>query len=194
MMKMGHIERKQREKEEMKQRILEAAKKIAFKEGWHSVTIRKIAEEIEYTPPIVYEHFENKEDLIKEIIYSGFDQQHKEFSNLVQTETDPKKLLKTISLKHWDFAFNNTELYRLMFSLERPAESEEMLSNFRAIEKMFFELTKDEKMVRDIILQWMCMMNGAVSVVMKLSYFPTHEKEDPREVFIKMMDQFIDRF
>jgi hypothetical protein len=132
--------------------------------------------------------------LIKEIIYSGFDQQHRELTNLVQTETDPKKLLKICSLKHWDFAFNNTELYRLMFSLERPAESEEMLSNFRAIEKMFFELTKDEKMVRDIILQWMCMMNGAVSVVMKLSYFPTHEKEDPREVFIKMMDQFIDRF
>ena len=60
---MGHIERRQKEKEEMRKRIMDTTLKIAVSEGWDAVTIRKIANAIEYTPPIVYEHFKNKEDL-----------------------------------------------------------------------------------------------------------------------------------
>lgn len=189
---MSHLERKQREKEEIKQKIVEAARKIALKGGWQMLTIRKIAEEIEYTPPIVYEHFENKEDLIREIIFSGFEQQHKEFAELRQTENDPKKLIRIISLQHWDFAFKNVELYQLMFSLERPTHSEEMMSNIRAVESIFFSLAKSEEAMHEIILQWMCMITGAVTLVMKLSFFPHREKENPREIFIKMIDRFVD--
>ncbi len=58
---MSSIERKIRQKENLREGILQAAKKIAVNEGWQAVTIRKIADEIEYTPPIVYEHFANKE-------------------------------------------------------------------------------------------------------------------------------------
>jgi AcrR family transcriptional regulator len=46
---MSHIERRQKEKEEIKQSILDAARKIAAEEGWNALTIRKIADEIEYT-------------------------------------------------------------------------------------------------------------------------------------------------
>ena len=46
---MGHIERRLRAKEEMKQSILDAAREIAAKEGWQAVTIRKIADKIEYS-------------------------------------------------------------------------------------------------------------------------------------------------
>ena len=107
---MSYIERRQKEKEDIKQSILEAARKIAAKEGWHALTIRKIADEIEYTPPIVYEYFENKEDLIREIIDAGFVKLGKEISAARQSETDPHKLLMKLSLIHWDFAFNNVEL------------------------------------------------------------------------------------
>jgi AcrR family transcriptional regulator len=190
---MSHLERKQREKEEVKRRIVEAARKIGARDGWSSLTIRKIADEIEYTPPIVYEHFENKEDLIREIINSGHIQQHKEFAELRKTESDPRKLLRTITIKHWDFAFDNSELYQLMFSLERPTHSEEMMANVRAIEGIFLSFAKDEEEMHEIILQWMCMITGAITVVMKLTFFPHLEKENPRDVFIKMIDRFIER-
>lgn len=190
---MGHIERKLREKEEIKQRILVAAREIATKEGWHSVTIRKIAEKIEYTPPVVYEHFENKEDLIREIIYSGFMKMHEDFTELRKNETDPKKLIRVLSISHWDFAFNNIELYRLMFSLERPPHTDEVTSNLNAIEAIFLSISKDEEEMHELILQWMCMTNGAISIVMKLSCFPHMEKQNPREIFIKMIDRFIER-
>ena len=81
---MSHIERRLRAKEETKQSILAAARKIAGKEGWQAVTIRKIADEIEYTPPIVYEYFENKEALFKELIYFGFRLMHKDIEKAIK--------------------------------------------------------------------------------------------------------------
>ena len=89
---MNHVERKLREKEKIKQNILDAARDIAAKEGWHAVTIRKIANKIEYTPPIVYEHFENKEDLFKELIYMGFRLLKKEFEKARQSERGTKEV------------------------------------------------------------------------------------------------------
>jgi AcrR family transcriptional regulator len=189
---MGHLERKIREKEEMKQRIIDAAREIASKEGWNSVTIRKIAEIIEYTPPIVYEHFENKENLIREIIGCGFIKMHESFARLIQDEPDPKEALKKLSIMHWDFAFQNSEIYQLMFSLERPPLTDEIMENIHAVEKLFLDLAKDEKAKRELILHWMCLMNGAVSVVMKMSHFPHHEEVEPRELYIRMINRFVD--
>jgi AcrR family transcriptional regulator len=190
---MSHINRRQKEKEEIKQRILDAARKIASKEGWQSLTIRKIADEIEYTSPIVYEYFENKEDLFREIIDGGFTKFSKEFSAAKQTETDAKKLLKKLSLIHWDFAFGNVELYQLMFSLERPKLSEEMLSTMRLIESTFLDITHNNKeLLHELIFHWMCLMQGAISIIMKNPSLPHQEGKDPRDIYINMINRFLD--
>jgi AcrR family transcriptional regulator len=190
---MSHIERRQKEKEEIKQRILDAARKIASKEGWHAVTIRKIADEIEYTPPIVYEHFENKEDLIREIVYNGFTMLSKEFSAARQSESDPGKLLKMLSLIHWDFAFGNIELYQLMFSLEKPVPNEEMISNMKFIESTFLNLIgNNTELLHDLIFNWMCLIQGAISIIMKNPSLPHQEGKDPRDIYINMINRFLD--
>ena len=58
---MGIAERKLRQKEEMKSSILDAAWKLVQQDGWQSLSIRKIADAIEYSVPVIYYHFENKE-------------------------------------------------------------------------------------------------------------------------------------
>ena len=177
----------------MKQRILDAARKIATKEGWHSVTIRKIADEIEYTPPIVYEHFENKKNLIQELIYTGFSMLGKEFAVVRQSETDPKKLLKMLSLIHWDFAFANVELYQLMFSLERATPNEDMMSDMKLIESIFLELSnKNKELSYELILSWMFLINGAISTMMKFPDLPHKSDRDPRKIFDSIISRFVD--
>ncbi len=52
--------RKQREKEEMRHLILEAAKKIFLTKGYEQASIRNIAEEIEYSPGTIYLYFKEK--------------------------------------------------------------------------------------------------------------------------------------
>jgi len=191
---MSHIERRLKEKEEIKQSILDAARKIAAEEGWNALTIRKIADKIDYTPPIVYEYFENKEDLIREIIDAGFVKLGKEVSVARQSETDPHKLLMKLSLIHWDFAFNNVELYQIMFSLERPTPNEEMLSVINIIEKTFLNLTNNNKeLLHEIVFDWICIIQGAISIAIKTPTIPHLEEKDPRDIFINMINRFINR-
>jgi len=190
---MSHIERRLKDKEEMKQSILDAARKIAGKEGWQAVTIRKIVDEIEYTPPIVYEYFENKEALFKELIYLGFRMMHKDIEKAKLSESDPKKLLSNIAIIYWDFAFNNTDLFQLMFSLERPTPSEEMMYIFGLMESIFMELSKNNKTLsQEMLLSWVCFTHGAISVLMQLPPLPPHFiKKDPKKLYISILQRFI---
>jgi len=188
---MSHLERRQKEKEDIKQRILDVARKIAAKEGWHALTIRKIADEIEYTPPIVYEYFENKEDLIREIIYAGFSMLSKKISDARQSKTDPKELLRILSLIHWDFAFGNVELYQLMFSLEKPVPDEEMVSNWRFIHSIFLEVATNKELLHDHIFNWLCLIHGAISIIMKNPSLPNQGGKNPRDIYASMINRFI---
>ena len=65
---MGIKERRERQRREVRGGILDAARGIAVAEGWRSVTIRKIAERIEYSPPVIYEHFDSKDELVAEYL------------------------------------------------------------------------------------------------------------------------------
>ena len=69
---MGGRERRERERHELRQAILDAAREIAASEGWPAVTIRRVAEKIEYSPPVIYEHFASKEDIVIELLREGF--------------------------------------------------------------------------------------------------------------------------
>jgi len=63
------LNHRERHKQELRQRIIAATKNIAFKEGgWQGVTIRKVAEQIEYSPPTIYEYFENKDALLCQLL------------------------------------------------------------------------------------------------------------------------------
>ncbi|MBN1398921.1 MAG: TetR/AcrR family transcriptional regulator [Bacteroidetes bacterium] len=189
---MSHKERRLREKEKIRQSIIKAARKIAVHEGWHSVTIRKIADAIEYTPPVVYEYFESKEDIFKEIIYYGFNIVHKEIEKAKHLENDPKKLLLNISLIYWDFAENNMDLFQLMFSLERPAPNKKMINIFKLMENIFMKLAKNNKsLCQELLVNWICLHHGAISIILRLPPPPHFIKKDKRENYISIMKRFI---
>ena len=191
---MGHVERKQREKENVKKSILAAAVKIAVADGWHSVTIRKIAEAIEYTPPIVYEHFENKEDLIRELVISGFRAVIQQYEKVQSKDLDPESKLIEFSLVHWDFAETNKELYRLMFSLERSEPDEEAMKGLLLIKETVKKISgKNDDESMPIILNWICLLIGTISVMMQfennIKCFEMNLK--PRELFISFIKSFV---
>jgi AcrR family transcriptional regulator len=189
---MSHLDRKIRDKERIKESILTAARKIAKKEGWQNVTIRRIADEIEYTPPVIYEHFSGKEGIISELILIGFRLMRRDFDKVLESETDPREIILQFSLIHWDFAFANTDLYQLMFSLERPKPTAEMLSTIKTIENQFNILTNyNEELTKEIIFNWMCLNNGTISTVMLFNpHFPVKDF-NPREKYINFIKRFL---
>jgi len=114
---MASKERIQRLKEETKMSILEAAYKIVKEEGWQALSMRKIADEIEYTAPIIYEYFSNKEAILAELNKKGYLYLAKEMEEARNKYEHPAEQLEAMWMAYWNFAFKKKELYQLMFGV-----------------------------------------------------------------------------
>lgn len=117
---MGITERKLRQKEGVKASILDAAWQLVEKEGWQSLSIRKIAEAIEYSSPVIYDHFANKEAILLEFTKRGFQQLNEQLIKAKDKFTNPEQQIEAIAYAYWKFAFNHKEYYQLMYGLGMP--------------------------------------------------------------------------
>lgn len=116
---MGINERREREREEVRGRILDAARELFARDGYEAVTMRKIAEAIEYSPTAIYLHFKDKESLVRELCLSDFDALAKAFQRIAR-EPDPLERLRKVGLAYADFALEHPNHYRLMFMTPHP--------------------------------------------------------------------------
>lgn len=118
---MGIAERKIRQKEEFRTSILEAAWLQVLTDGWQSLSIRKIADAIEYSIPVIYNHFENKEAILLEFTKEGFQKLGEALQQVKDQHQEPAVQLEAMAHAYWDFAFDHQEYYQLMFGLGIPA-------------------------------------------------------------------------
>lgn len=114
---MGSKERIQRLKDENRNSILEASLQIVKEEGWQALSMRKIADIIEYTAPMIYEYFANKEAILNELTKQGHLLLAKRVRQAQASENTLEKQLEAMWFSYWDFAFEERELYQLMFGV-----------------------------------------------------------------------------
>lgn len=115
---MGVQERREREKQDVQQRILDAARELFAREGYDAVTMRRIAQAIEYSPTAIYGHFRDKESLIRAICDTDFLTLAKAFQKLAK-EKDSFLRLRKAGIAYVDFAVTHPNHYRLMFMSSR---------------------------------------------------------------------------
>jgi AcrR family transcriptional regulator len=114
---MGTTKQRLQHKEDLKNLILSTAWQMVKEEGWQSLSIRKIADAIQYSVPIIYDHFENKESIVLEFAKEGFQQLSKKILKAKEKNSEPTEQLKAIADAYWNFACRNREYYQLMFGL-----------------------------------------------------------------------------
>ena len=112
---MGVTERKAREKAALRQEILAAARELFAQEGYESVSMRKIAEKIEYSPTTIYLHFRDKHDLLYEICSDTFELLTKRLTKVAAAPGDPVDLLKRGLRVYVDFGTSHPNHYRSTF-------------------------------------------------------------------------------
>ena len=117
---MGIAERKIRQKESIRCSILKEARKLVEQEGWQALSIRKIAEAIEYSVPVIYDHFANKEAILLEFTREGYQLLNEELTRVKSQHTDPAAQVEAMAYAYWNFAFGNKEYYQLMYGLGMP--------------------------------------------------------------------------
>jgi len=118
---MSIDERKQREREEMRERILNGAMQLFLDKGIDNVSMRSIAENIEYSPATVYLYFKDKSEIIFELHNQGFEKLHALQLSLNKIE-DPLERLREHGLMYMKFALENQDYYDLMFIAKGVAE------------------------------------------------------------------------
>lgn len=116
---MGITERRERERTETRDKILDAARELFVNEGYDGVSMRKVAQKIEYSPTAIYVHFHDKEQLFLELCHADFRRLAESFAAIGQIP-DPIERLRRIGYAYMQFGLENPNHYRMMFMSSHP--------------------------------------------------------------------------
>ena len=114
---MASIDRRERERLETRTRIMDAARHLFAKEGYDAVSMRKIAEAIEYSPTAIYVHFRDKLDLLQQICEADFGALAQGLAELRQIQ-NPVERIRRMGHAYIRFGADHPNQYRLMFMTE----------------------------------------------------------------------------
>ncbi|MDP5170789.1 MAG: TetR/AcrR family transcriptional regulator [Bacteroidia bacterium] len=166
----AHKERRVNEIAALKVAILASARDMAKKEGWTKVSIRKIAKEVQYTPPVIYEHFKNKEAILINLEEHGFRQLRYRLEEIAEKHAAPLPRLLAISEAYWEWAFDNRELYEVMFNLDGVRCSQPNTQALRESGQCVIETLKQIHLfssgLEELFFNWWALMHGHVSLIL----------------------------
>lgn len=125
---MGIAERKEKQKTEIRKMILDASMKLFVEEGFENVTIRKIADLIEYSPTTVYLYFKDKNEIFYQLHELGFQKMAISSQPIAGIE-NPLLRLHKMGEHYIDFGLANPEYYDVMFIQRAPMQVLEQMEN-----------------------------------------------------------------
>lgn len=114
---MGLKERRERERDDVRAKIMNAARDLFAAEGIEAVSMRKIAEAVEYSPTVIYQHFTDKESLLREICRADFATLAEAMAQIAGM-ADPIERIRQIGMAYGKFGVAYPNHYRLMFMTE----------------------------------------------------------------------------
>ena len=196
---MGIAERREREKEELRQRILEAASELFACEGYENVSMRKIASEIEYSPTTIYLYFKDKKQLLNEICEITFGELKREMANIRKDNESPLSRLKQSMRKYVEFGLAHPNHYELTFTTPRPPDVKEGYTYENSNGKKAFEhmagmvaetmeageIKQDDVMKTSQVI-W-AMGHGIVSLLSAHRDFPFVDREELIDASIDLL-------
>lgn len=166
----NHKERREKEKASVKAATLAAARRLAKQLGWPKVSIRKIAKEIQYTPPVIYQHFANKEAILMELESQGFRKLQYELEATMEKVGDPIPRLLDLTATAWDWAFKESDLYQVMFNLDSihatPPNRKALSESAEVVLKTLKEIHLFDSQVEEYFFTWWAMLHGYISLIM----------------------------
>lgn len=203
---MGIKERREREKQYVRTMIMKIVNQLVSEEGWSGVTIRKIAEEIEYSPPIIYEHFESKEAILLELTREAFSKMLKLFDKGVKDAKSPLDALHIMVRINYDFCIQHKGYAKAIFGLDGvPSGVYLDLEEWNEITAMFkknlmeaagFSDSQDNRIMDGFMqLRWVT-RGGISSAVVRLQNegkeYPFNDHEKMKSILCEAIDFIVE--
>jgi AcrR family transcriptional regulator len=117
---MGIAERREREKEALRTLIMEAARDILSEQGLDALSMRAIAERVEYSPATIYLYFRDKDELIRAVVHAGFVRMGEYMREEIRRSMEQSRAVeayRAMGRAYARFALENTAYFRVMFEL-----------------------------------------------------------------------------
>lgn len=114
---MSVKERRQREKENLRQVIMDAAREMFAAEGYHSVSMRKIADKIEYSPTTIYLYFKDKNELLRQICEETFAKLGRKLETIGKKQGKNLEGLRAGLRAYVEFGIKHPKHYEVTFML-----------------------------------------------------------------------------
>jgi AcrR family transcriptional regulator len=105
-------------RQEVRASILQTARDIAAADGWSALTVRKVAERVGYTAPIIYEYFGSKDDMLNVILKEAYDSLYTSMVEETEKQQTGEARVRAIVMAYWHFSHDTPELYQLMYGME----------------------------------------------------------------------------
>lgn len=147
---MGVKERKERDRQVMRETILESAHQLFIDKGFDDVSIRNIAEAIEYSPATIYLYFKDKNEIFYALHGEAF-KKFNDFMSVLATVKDPFKRLIKMGEMYMEFTFKFPKYYDIMFIMQAPMDCDKNSDDWKEGENAHCQL---ENVVKD------CQQNG----------------------------------
>jgi AcrR family transcriptional regulator len=117
---VGVKERRARQKKFLRQEILDAASELFVRDGYENVSMRRIADKIEYSPTTIYIYFKDKAELLEQVCKETFGRLVQRLSKITDQPGDPVERLKRGLIAYIEFGLANPHHYRATFMLPIP--------------------------------------------------------------------------
>jgi AcrR family transcriptional regulator len=132
---MGIRERQDRERLAVRRSILDAARDLFVTEGYRNVSIRKIAERIEYSPAAIYSYFPSKDDIFFALAEEGFRRLDAKVRDVPEIH-DPVERMRAGWWAYYEFSKEDREFFELMFVDRSVPQITEQWTGFAFVQQM----------------------------------------------------------
>lgn len=136
---MAIHDRRKRELAQRRALIVSTAREMAERDGWGAVTTRKLADSIEYSQPVLYSHFRNRDEIIQAVALQGFEELTETQRRARAEARTPVEAIRLLFRAYHRFAKENPRLYEAMFvhhiglSFATEETPEELYGAFREL-------------------------------------------------------------
>jgi AcrR family transcriptional regulator len=114
---MTATQRRERDRRQRHELIVRTARDLAEAEGWDAVTTRRLADRVEYSQPVLYSHFENRDAIVRAVALDGFADLAAELRSARLAASTPSAAMRAVAQAYLDFAAAHPALYEAMFIL-----------------------------------------------------------------------------
>ncbi|MDQ3180867.1 MAG: TetR/AcrR family transcriptional regulator [Acidobacteriota bacterium] len=121
---MGNRNRQSEDKENLRQEIMDAAREMFVAEGYASVSMRKIADKIGYSPTTIYLYFKDKTDLVHQICEQTFAHLANNIKAIQQLSDNPLEKLRSGLREYIHFGLKHPSQYEIVFITPLPIDVE----------------------------------------------------------------------